>query len=86
MARSLPTLPDLASSASNLATAYRQGAVSSMSRGEGSIGNAGALMSTRNGAMTTQNVNVTIDGTGTTARIERITLELLDELERLGAI
>lgn len=86
MARSLPTLPDLASSASNLATAYRQGAVSSMSRGEGSIGNAGALMSSRNGAVTTQNVNVTIDGTGTTARIERITLELLDELERLGAI
>lgn len=79
-------IPDLASNAASLATAYRQGAVSSMSRGEGAIGNAGALMSTRNGAVTTQNVNVTIDGTGTTARIERITLELLDELERLGAI
>ena len=82
----LQSVPDLASRAANLATAYRQGAVSTMSRGEGSIGNAGALMSTRNGAATTQNVNVTIDGTGTTARIERITLELLDELERLGAI
>lgn len=86
MAARRQTLPDLASNAASLATAYRQGAVSSMSRGEGSIGNAGALMSTRNGAVTTQNVNVTIDGTGTTARIERITLELLDELERLGAI
>ena len=32
------------------------------------------------------NVNVTIDGTGTTGRIEAKVLDLLDELERLGAI
>ena len=32
------------------------------------------------------NYNLTLDGIGTTARIERIMLELLDELERVGVI
>ena len=31
-------------------------------------------------------MNVTIDGTGTTARVEQIALDLLDELEKLGKV
>ena len=83
-------VPDLASRASTISYENSLIGVRTVSRGLDSEHGIGGLTrmsnlrAPREQAQT--NVNVTIDGTGTTGRIETKVLDLLDELERLGAI